>query len=354
MKPKRVVILTDVPAHMMGLGSIARIRSLIEYVGSIAEAHGIIISHPPAEDIAPIGSATLHFCAPAPDGQIDWGALRALVTSLKPDVGIIEYAHLGTARSVFPKGVPVVLDTLDLIYLRAERFRAAGLQPVIEMTEDNEFSILESFDRVLLISKEEFDISVSRLGRKKCIFSPHVAPTDPVTPSSESIGGMLCSGATANQDALDWLHNEVLTESETDAVPIRICGTISRLPDVEKRYPRFEILPPVPLQTDFYSTVAFTMNPTRFGGGMKIKSVEAFGYGIPLVTTPEGIDGCPSANYEFCRVAKTPEEFRDAVREVAASAEYRAHLREGALRYAREHLSTDAAFGALARFIQKS
>lgn len=354
MDRKKVVILTDVPAYSVGLGSIARIKTLVEYLSGFLDTHCIILGTPPSETPAPIGTAKLHFQPLNADGQIDGDALRNLIATLKPDVGIIEYAYLGIARPLFPKGVPMVLDTLDLLYIRAERFRAAGLEPVIDITEEKEFSILDTFDRVLLISKEELEISVARLGKKKCIFSPHIAPTDVVTPSTEAIGGMLCSGATANRDALDWLHDSVLTESETDAVRIRICGTISRIAEVETRYPRFEFLPPVALQPEFYNTVAFTMNPTRFGGGMKIKSVEAFGYGIPLVTTPEGIDGCPSANYEFCRVATTAEDFRNAVREVAASPDYRAHLREGALRYAREHLSGDAAFGALLRYIRKA
>lgn len=354
MERKKVVILTDVPVYSIGLGSIARIKAMIEYLGNVADTHCIILGKEPQQGSPRIGSAKLHFQPLTDEGQINGDTLRALIASLKPDIGIIEYAYLGITRPLFPRGVPMVLDTLDLLYIRADRFRAAGLEPVIDITEDKEFSILNEFDRVLLISKEELEISVARLGKKKCIFSPHIAPSDLVTPSPEPIGGMLCSGGTANQDALEWLHGKVLTEAETDTFPIRICGTISNIPDIQARFPRFEFLPPVEHQTEFYGSVGFTMNPTRFGGGMKIKSVEAFGYGIPLVTTPEGIDGCPTAAYEFCRVATSVEDFRNAVREVAASPDYRAHLREGALRYAREHLSGDAAFGSLVRYIQKA
>lgn len=353
MSKKRIVILTDVPAHSIGLGSISRIKSLIEYLSQTVETHCIVLGHG-ANQPPGIGNATFHFFQADARGNINGTSIRELIARLKPDVGMIEYAHFAkTTRELFPQKLPMILDTLDLLYLRAASFRAAGLAPIFEMDEAEEFAILDSFDRVLFISKMEMEIGIPRLGKKKCLFSPHVAPDHEITLSHNPVGGILCSAATANQHGLKWLHEEVLTEADMATAPMRVCGSITNMAGIAEQFPRFEFLPPVESPSQFYETVAFTLNPTHIAGGMKIKSVEAFGYGIPLITTPEGIDGCPKANYEFCRVATTPEDFRNAILEVAQSADYRNHLRNGALRYAREFLSADAAFGSLIRYIQK-
>lgn len=354
MNKKKVVILTDIPVHSMGLGSIARMQVLLAYLSPSVETHCIILgcktAHPPQ-----IGSATLHFLPPDAKGNIDATRIKQLILKLKPDVGMIVYAPLAkTTRALFPPKIPMILDSHDLLYLRADSFRAAGLEPIMPMAEADEFAILDAFDRVLLISKMEMEIAIPRLGKKKCIFSPHVAPDSEVPLTPGSIGGILSSAASANRHGLKWLHDDVLREGDLEEHPLRICGSISNRPKVADEFPRFEFLPPVDTTEQFYETVSFTMNPTHVAGGMKIKSVEAFGYGIPLITTPQGVDGCPAVDYEFCRIARTAEDFRAAILEVAASEDYRNHLREGALRYAREHLSPDAAFGSLIRYIQKA
>ena len=70
MNKKKVVILTDIPVHSMGLGSIARMQVLLAYLSPSVETHCIILgcktAHPPQ-----IGSATLHFLPPDAKGNID-------------------------------------------------------------------------------------------------------------------------------------------------------------------------------------------------------------------------------------------------------------------------------------------
>ncbi|MBI1260442.1 MAG: glycosyltransferase [Rhizobiales bacterium] len=354
MPRKKIVILTDIPVHSMGLGSIARMQVLLEYLSPSVETHCIILGQ---DEVQPpqIGSATLHFLPPDARGNIDPSRIRQLIAKLKPDIGMIVYAPLAkTTRALFPPKIPMIIDSHDLLYLRADSFRAAGLAPIMPMDEADEFAVLDTFDRVLLISKMEMELAIPLLGKKKCLFSPHVAPDRDVPLTPSPVGGILSSAATANRHGLKWLHDQVLQEGDLAAHPLRICGSISNMPKVADEFPRFDFLPFVESTAQFYETISFTMNPTHIAGGMKIKSVEAFGYGIPLITTPEGIDGCPPVDYEFCRVAKTASDFRNAILEVAASEDYRHHLRAGALRYAREQLSPDAAFGSLIRYIQKA
>ncbi len=50
------------------------------------------------------------------------------------------------------------------------------------------------------------------------------------------------------------------------------------------------------------------VNPMIQGGGMKNKVLEAFACGIPVVSTPLGLDGIDARDGEHCVVASTPED----------------------------------------------
>jgi glycosyltransferase involved in cell wall biosynthesis len=55
------------------------------------------------------------------------------------------------------------------------------------------------------------------------------------------------------------------------------------------------------------------INPMIQGGGMKNKVLEAFASGIPVVSTPLGLDGIEARDAEHCIIASTPEELAAGV-----------------------------------------
>jgi glycosyltransferase involved in cell wall biosynthesis len=63
--------------------------------------------------------------------------------------------------------------------------------------------------------------------------------------------------------------------------------------------------------TEFFSrTAALVYAPSR-GSGMKVKVMEAMAYGVPVVTTSEGVEGIDYQNGRECWVAETDEELAD-------------------------------------------
>jgi glycosyltransferase involved in cell wall biosynthesis len=66
-----------------------------------------------------------------------------------------------------------------------------------------------------------------------------------------------------------------------------ICNAIEDVP------PFVEKVGYVPSLGDFYDDVDLTINPTIAGTGLKIKTVEALSFGMPLVSTRVGMDGLP-------------------------------------------------------------
>jgi glycosyltransferase involved in cell wall biosynthesis len=52
-----------------------------------------------------------------------------------------------------------------------------------------------------------------------------------------------------------------------------------------------EILDNVPHPSEFFSRIAALVYPVQRGSGMKVKVMESMAYGVPVVTTPDGVEG---------------------------------------------------------------
>ena len=70
-----------------------------------------------------------------------------------------------------------------------------------------------------------------------------------------------------------------------------------------------------------YASARVAVVPLRFGAGVKNKVVEAMAYGVPLITTPVGVQGLEGAA-DIIPVVSEPQEFSDAVCSVLASEDY--------------------------------
>ncbi len=82
----------------------------------------------------------------------------------------------------------------------------------------------------------------------------------------------------------------------------------------------------------FYSGVDVVVAPIRYGGGIKIKVLEAMACGRPVVTTSIGAEGIAEADEEALVVVDDPAEFADAVVVLLEDRERRSVLGERARR----------------------
>jgi glycosyltransferase involved in cell wall biosynthesis len=56
--------------------------------------------------------------------------------------------------------------------------------------------------------------------------------------------------------------------------------------------------------------------PVRAGSGVRVKLLEAFASGIPVVSTRIGAEGLARRHGEFCLLADEPEQFADSVLQI--------------------------------------
>ncbi len=91
--------------------------------------------------------------------------------------------------------------------------------------------------------------------------------------------------------------------------------------------------------SDFFSKVAIMVYAPSRGSGMKVKVMEAMAYGVPVVTTWEGVEGIDYQNGRDCWVAETDEEMAAKMCGLLASSAERQQMRTAARRLIEERYS---------------
>lgn len=106
--------------------------------------------------------------------------------------------------------------------------------------------------------------------------------------------------------------------------------------------PGVELVGEVPAVVPYYDSAAVTVAPFQFGGGTKLKLLEALAMARPMVTTPVGATGIPLLDGEHAWVRERDESFADAVVELLNAPDTRAALGERARSFIQQEFAWDA------------
>lgn len=82
--------------------------------------------------------------------------------------------------------------------------------------------------------------------------------------------------------------------------------------------------------TEFFSKAAVMVYAPSRGSGMKVKVMESMAYGVPVVTTWEGMEGIEYENGRECWVAESDEELAEKVCRLLENPGERGQIREAA------------------------
>ena len=119
-----------------------------------------------------------------------------------------------------------------------------------------------------------------------------------------------------NVDAIEWALDEVLPRLWRQRPQARfiVCG--HALPQAWRRRftdARIEWRGYVPDLTEVQAEAAAFLAPLRFGGGSKLKVLEALAAGLPLVSTPEGVSGLGVVDGVHAHLGGTAEGLVDGL-----------------------------------------
>ena len=137
-----------------------------------------------------------------------------------------------------------------------------------------------------------------------------------------------------------WLANEVfpLVKQSHPNIKLKIVGGgANDLADDVKDKQSVEIHSDVPSTAPYFSGNSIFVIPERQEGGFKLKTLEAASYGLPIVSTPAGIEGSNLIHGENCLVAHTREGFAEQIGRLIINYQLREQLGAHAKKEAVEH-----------------
>jgi glycosyltransferase involved in cell wall biosynthesis len=296
-------------------------------MNSIVDAHASLIMRM----IDPVAQAEAWARYPRP--SLCWynpaSAWRALSERVDPfSYDLIHVQRLSCAPLIGPllrheNRPPVILDLDDdevEFYERlAALHRLRGEAPQARIAEDDarKFGALAAhffplFDRVLVCSERD-RTRLSRLypGSDFARMPNAAPPHAPVAAREVKTTDLILVGNLSyvpNTDAAEWLVRKVLPHmvGVTAMLVGRSAPAIDAL-GAENRH--VTVTDRVPDPAPYYADARIAVAPLRTGGGTRIKILEAFAHGVPVVSTRQGAEGLDLDNEVHLLLADEPEDF---------------------------------------------
>jgi glycosyltransferase involved in cell wall biosynthesis len=369
---ERVYILTGVPFWRGRLGNQVRIRELANYIRqhySLTVIYTGLLTTYDAKEIASKGwsnnirtlvhtSTAYQYEQTLKDASVQnqqayAGSLltKAYLSDYPCRAIIVEYiTHEPYVRDLDADCLRII-DTHDIMSVRMQAFAAHGRDHHIKMSEAEEIHWLNTFDKVIAIQSDEYAYLSARMDPSKLILSHHAVPTRPCLKKREPRRLIYMAGKNpANLDSIEWFFKRVLPLLRDKRLEIHLYGAICDLISksiVTAYKDRLHLHGEIDDQYEAYSAGDIVINPVLYGGGLKIKTVEAMAHGMPMVTTDEGARGLLNLAGRCFLVANSPEEFARCIATLCSDERLRASLSAEALLYTEENFSPDKCFGVI-------
>jgi glycosyltransferase involved in cell wall biosynthesis len=264
-----------------------------------------------------------------------------LVERLRPDILWVNGSHLVplVARVPHHSRSLWIIDTLDVMHLRDASLRQAGLPEQCGVSRSEEVELLDRFDLVLAIQKEERDVLQQMLPQKQVIVVGHACEPDP-QPAWRQAVVFVGSNGPSNVHAVETFVN-LAWPAVLQACPdarLEVVGSVGRsktLQDLAVRPNSGIVLRgTVDRIADAYRGAAVVVCPLWAGSGLKIKLVEALSHGKAVVASPIAAQGLDDGIGVAFLTAETPESFAPAVVGLLMNGRRREKLQAAAIRYA--------------------
>lgn len=266
---------------------------------------------------------------------------------------------------------PIIYCGVDLHWKRLTRqFEISGertLLAEIAETRQLEERVFARVDCIVYFSKEECDEVAATLHVEKPVVEVpawcfddrelDAAAAHLATVGQRDPHHLLFVGGFAhlpNVDGLIWFAKSVMPALLRQDGRFRLTVVGSNVPDeiMKLASPNISILGYLSDEdlAELYRVCGVSVAPLRFGAGIKGKVIEAFARGLPVVTTPTGVQGVPDAS-SVAFVCNGAAEFISAVVTAATDQKQSAQKAAAALECVRRRYSHEAFARAFAPIV---
>lgn len=238
----------------------------------------------------------------------------------------------------------------DLLSARVQRFLEAGLPlDCPPITEAEEMRWLSGAQTVLAAQEREAERIRARV-RGRVLVTPVALRPRALGEERVKAGRCLFVGSNIlpNQTALQFLLESVWprVRAEAPGAVLAIAGSIGKAMaegPSELATLGVEVLGVVPSLEEEYARAAVCVVPLTLGSGIKIKLVEALGFGKAIVSTSVGVEGLEAWAGQAVEVADEAESFAAGLVRLLMHEGLRREREAAALRLAEEQFGAERA-----------
>lgn len=258
--------------------------------------------------------------------SIKSGSLDRLLMSDRYDAVFMEYyytaeSYLKRVRRWQPKAC-IFIDSVDVAFHRL--FSKAKLTGKSEdfdkahFVKSKELSVYRQADITIAVTENDKQILLSEETKLHVEVIPNIHVVGNI-PKVSSVNPILIFVGTfkhePNIDGILYFCKEIwpLLQKKISKIQLKIVGAYPTPEILALSSNSIEVTGFVPDTLPYLQQAWVSIAPLRFGAGMKGKIGEAMAVGLPVVTTPVGIEGMSLTNGENVLVADTPEGFTHAI-----------------------------------------
>ncbi len=235
-----------------------------------------------------------------------------------------------TAKQAAP-GLTTVLDQHNATYLIPQRLAESSRNPLLKLILKREshhmahyeVAMCHQFDRVVWVTAEDKTAVSKVAGEVVDVVADTVIPicvdpeTKPVVPRLKTASRVTFLGGLhwpPNAEGILWFAAEVWPAVQR-AVPEAVLTIIGKEPPAELTLlglQNLDVIGYVDDVTPYLRETAVYIVPLHAGGGMRVKIVDGWSWGLPIISTTIGAEGIGYSDGQDILIADTPEAFAQA------------------------------------------
>ncbi|MDD5447716.1 MAG: glycosyltransferase family 4 protein [Actinomycetota bacterium] len=257
-----------------------------------------------------------------------YAQLRSMVKATRYDVAISEYSMVAPYLYKNPdlEGIKRVMSVHECYYLARKKvlevqgLSREGISALFQLKglKKFEFSMYRSADKILTLTPEGKEELLAIDPSLDISVVPHGVDTNKFVPTEKKEGPptVMFLGNyphEPNRDAVIYFATQIwpLVKREIPDCRFLVVGR-GPTPDMlalSKDDPSVVITGQVDDVWPYFSESDAFVCPVRLGGGFRGKILEAMASGVPVVSTPLGVEGIPAKNEDNVLIANDPESF---------------------------------------------
>lgn len=275
--------------------------------------------------------------------------VREEVRLYRPDVVHLDSLDLSAVLDVIPAGIAISVCHHNIESELLER-RAAGAQGLMRrylkhqarLMRREEGSISPRVAVNFVVSDQDAALLRERAPQSNVVVAPNGVDTDSQTPVVSNADGLVFVGGAnwlPNRDALEHFSEDILPilRSRLPALPVHWVGQCSK--EQQQTYSQkygLNMTGFVETLVPYLQRASIFIVPMRIGGGTRLKILDAWSYGLPVVSTTQGAEGLATSHRRNILIANDPAAFVDAIVELHTNKQLRTHIGLGGRQTAEE------------------